>query len=147
MADEVLTELQIRLALYREASRLSGALKAYSADVLSQLDAFSIQNLLDCVDKYCGALERLNSLSNQIDRADSSAESAETKAACEELRRSIRADLDAASAFVEPCRGTLQQRLSASKGDLLLAQKKKKLTAYIRSPLIGQEVTHFDRRR
>ena len=148
MADNSSPEQQSRLALYQEARRLSGALKEYSVYARSEFDAFSVQNLLDCVDKYCGALEKLNVLSHQIDRVDTSLESIETRTACEEQRCSIRADLDAASAaFVEPCREALQQRLSASKNDLLLTQKKKKLAAYIRSPLVGQEITHYDRHR
>lgn len=147
MADEILAEQQGRLLLYREASRLSRALRDYSAAALPELDTFSIQKLLECVDRYCGALEKLNVLSNQVRETDAGAESAEETTACEELRSAIRADLDAASAFAGPCRKTLQRWMAASKGDLLLAQKKKKLTAYVCSPLLGQDGTSYDRRR
>lgn len=136
-----------RLALYREAARLSGALRTYSAASLPELNKIDAQELAECVEKYCGALEKLRGISFQIDRQDQCAESPETRAECETLRCSIRADLDDVSAFVEPCRRALQRRLSASQKDLLLVQKKKQLSAYLRSPLIGQDATHYDRRR
>jgi hypothetical protein len=136
-----------RLALYREASRLSQALRADSAAALSKLDTFGAQELSDCVNWYCGALDQLNALSRQVDEADRGSETSEIAADCESLRDSIREDLKAAAAFVAPCRAALQRQLSAAREGILMTQERKKLSAYLRSPLIGQDVTHYDRHR
>ena len=134
-----------RLLLYREASQLSSSLQELTVEMLPKLSQLDDAVLLDVSNQYADTLLHLHDLSEQIERTPGMVSD---HAACETLRKEIRTALDAAAALMVPCRTALQQRGAEAKRDLLLTQKKRQISAYMRSPTHPQDDGNFfDRRR
>lgn len=135
-----------RLALYHEAGEVAHALRSYCEEMQPQLSFASEEALSQCVTRYSEMLETLKTLNDQIASANESPlQSPEDSARCERLRCLIRADLEYASSFKDGCALVLEDRCSRLRSTILQLQKRKRLSAYLQSPLIGQEQIHYER--
>lgn len=136
-----------RSKLLHEARKIAKALRACAEEAIPRLDISDTDEILAQIDLYADLGEHLQSLFTQIETMDTREESLAETAECRELRREIRMDLDAAGAFVAPCRVALARQMDMVKQDLLLTQRRRQISAYIHLPLPGDgEGIAFDRR-
>ena len=136
-----------RPELLHEARKIARDLRACAEEAIPRLDTSDADEILAQIDLYADLGGHLQSLFTRIETMDTSGESLAEAEECRELRREIRVDLDAAGAFVAPCRAALTRQMDAVKKELLLTQRRRQISAYIRIPLSGDgEGAAFDRR-
>lgn len=133
------------LELYWEAKRLSTSLRNYTDKILAELNTLDSEEISACVNHYCSEVERLQTLSYKID-AIKCGDAPNIKERTS-LRQAIRTDLDVIQTFILPCSAALQEKMKAAKQELRLTQQRRKLSAYLRNPLMGQDVSYFDKRK
>lgn len=131
------------LELYREAKRLSASLRNYTDNMLAKLDTLDSEEISACVNHYCSEVEHLQTLSQKIDAIK--CENSPNIKECTSLRQAIRTDLDAIQIFILPCSAALQEKMEVVKQKLRLTQQRRKLSAYLRNPLMGQDISYFDK--
>lgn len=134
------------LLLYREASRISNALRDFCEEMRPQLSSMEEEDLSDCATRYTDALIQLGQLSDQITELNRSDLSSQDRIEQEALRQSIRSDLNGVAEMEQPLRAALESKRDEFQTFLVQIQKKRKLSAYLKVPLIGQDRNHYDRR-
>lgn len=135
------------LTLYREASRVSRTLRVYCEKARPRLTSMDEDDLSACVAYYTDILQLLERLNDRISEIENdSASPAGEQTECEALRRSIRADLKEAAALEDTCRAALERKREETRLLLLQIQKRRRLSAYLQSPLIGQDRVLYDRK-
>ena len=135
-----------QLALYQEASRLSGALKDYCTEMRPQLSSMEEDELSDCTERYTNALIRLSQLNDQVRGGKHIGCPSSEESEQEALRRSIRLDLDEAAKMEQPLRTALENKREELRGLIDQTQKKLILSAYLKAPLIGRNQALYDRK-
>lgn len=137
-----------RTKLLREARGIAKSLRSCAEDTVPRLSTLNTDDLLAKIDYFADLGGQLQSLFTHIETMDTSDETLAETIECRELRREIRTDLDAAGVFIIPCRSALERQINDVKNELLLTQRKRQISAYIRLPLLGEdENSNFDRRR
>lgn len=138
----------VRPKLLREARKIARALRSLAEDSTPRLDTLDADEILEKVDCFADLGGQLQALFTHIETMDTNGETPAEIAECRELRREIHTDLDAANIFIAPCRAALERQINSIKSELLLTQRKRQISAYIRLPLLGEdEDSTFDRRK
>lgn len=139
---------KMRPELLIEARKVAKALRSMVEDATPRLDTLDADRILEKIDCFADLGGQLQALFTRIEAMDTDSETLAETAECRELRREIRTDLDAASIFIVPCRAALERQIDNIKSELLLTQRKRQISAYIRLPLLGEdENSTFDRRK
>lgn len=136
-----------QLALYREASQLAHALRDFCETAQPKLSDMSEDELLECVSDYTDRLQALKALNDQIEDLNRQFScSAGDLSEYEPLRLAVREDLSAIPIFEDICRDILTQRQKELASSLMKTQKRRRLSAYLQSPMIGEGPIHYEKR-
>ncbi len=136
-----------KVKLLHQADRLSKALCTFSIDNAPGLATSDDADILAYVSRHTAALEQLERLEAQLTSLDPYPLTQSQTEQCEQLRHSIRANLDAITEYDVLCRTVVEDKVEFYRKKLLQAQQKKNMTSYVRSSMIGLSTHKFDSKK